>query len=113
VSTPAYWERILGTKSGVNKVEKVSFANLIDNPSLQALVTVRSVDPDARLDLYVFTNISSAHPTQLFKLTGLVMGDAKISGYNTVMTAEVDSNSSLNKGKAISVMTPDLFREFD
>ncbi len=113
VSTPAYWDRILGTKSGVNKVEKVSFANLMDTPSLQALVTVRSVGTDARLDLYVFTNITSAHPTQLFKLTGLVMGDARISGYNTVMTAEVDTNSRLNKGKALSAMTPDLFREFD
>ena len=113
VSDPAYWDTILGTQPGVNKVESVSFANILDTPLLQALVTVRSTGTDARLDVYVFTNITSAHPKQIFKLTGLVKGDAKISGYNTVMTAEVDKNSSINKGKSLSAMKPDLFREFD
>ncbi len=113
VSDPAYWDKILGTQQGVTKVERVNFANIMDNPSLQALVTVRYTGTDARLDVYVFNNITSAHPKQVFQLAGLVKGDAKISGYNTVMTAEVDKNSSVNKGKAISAMTQDLFREFD
>ncbi len=113
VSDPAYWDKILGTQSGVSKVEKVNFANIMNTPTLQALVTVRSMGTEARLDVYVFTQITSAHPTQLFKLTGLVKGEASISGYNTILTAEADKNSSLNKGKAVSAMTPDLFREFD
>ena len=113
VQDPAYWDKILGTQPGVNTVETVSFANIMDTPSLQALVTVRYTGTDARLDVYVFTNITSAHPKQVFKLAGLVKGDAKISGYNTVMTAQVDKNSSINKGKAVSAMTPVLFREFD
>ncbi len=113
VQDPAYWDKILGTQPGVNTVESVSFANIMDTPSLQALVTVRYTGTDARLDVYVFTNITSVHPEQVFKLAGLVKGDAKISGYNTVMTAQVDKNSSINKGKAVSAMTSDLFREFD
>ncbi len=112
VSNPAYWDKIIGTQPGVNKVERVSFANIMGTSSLQALVTVRYTGTDARLDVYVFNDITSAHPKQLFKLAGLVKGDAQISGYNTVMTAEVDKNSSLNTGKAVSAMTPDLFREF-
>ena len=112
VSDPAYWDPLLGTKPGVNKVESVSFANIMGTPALQALVTVRYTGTDARLDVYVFTNITSAHPRQLFKLAGLVKGDARISGYSSVMTAEVDKNATLNAGKAVSAMTPDLFREF-
>lgn len=113
VSDPAYWDKIIGTRQGVNKVESVSFASIMDTPSLQALVTVRYTGTDAQLDVYVFNNITSTHPKQVFKLAGLVKGDAKISGYNTVMTAEVDKNSSINKGKSVSAMKQDLFREFD
>ncbi len=113
VKDPAYWDPIIGTQSGVNKVESVSLANIMGTSALQALVTVRYTGTDARLDVYVFNNISSAKPTQVFKLPDLVKGDAKISGYNTVMTAEVDKNSTLNAGKPVSAMTVDLFREFD
>ncbi len=113
VSDPAYWEKILGTQPGTSKVESVSFANIMNTPTLQALVTVRYTGTDARLDVYVFNNVTSAHPAQIFKLAGLVKGDARISGYSTVMTTEVDKNSSINTGKSLSAMTPDLFREFD
>jgi hypothetical protein len=65
------------------------------------------------LDVYVFNNIASAKPTQIFKLAGLVKGEASISHYNTVMTAEVDKNSTLNAGKSMANMTSDLFREFN
>ena len=113
LNAPAYWEKVVGTQSGVNHVESVSGANIMDTPSLQALVTVRSSGPGATLDVYVYNNITSAHPTQIFKLQGLLKGDAKISGYSTIMTAEVDQNSALNAGKPLSAMKQDLFREFD
>jgi hypothetical protein len=109
----AYWDKIVGTKSGVNHVESVSFANIMDSPSLQALVMVRYSGPDATLDVCVYNNITSAKPTQIFKWQGLLKGDAKISGYNTIMTAEVDKYSALNANKPLSVMKQDLFREFD
>ena len=63
VSDSAYWDKILGTKLGVNKVESVSFANIMNTPTLQALVTVRYTGSEARLDVYVFTNITSARNT--------------------------------------------------
>lgn len=112
VNTPAYWDTILGTQGTNGKVESVSFANVLGNPSLQALVTVRHSDANSTLDAYVFDKITSAKPTQLFKLTGLIKGDAKISYYNSIMTAQVDTNSSLNAGKSVTQWTPDLFREF-
>jgi hypothetical protein len=112
VNNPAYWDKILGTQPGVTKVERVSFANIMNTTSLQAVVTVRYMGPDGRLDVYVFNNITSAKPTQLFKQPGLLKGDAKISGYNSVMTAQVDQNSRLNAGKPASQWTADLFREF-
>jgi hypothetical protein len=87
VSYPAYWDKILGTQPGVTKVERVSFANIMNTTSLQALVTVRHTGPDARLDVYVFNNITSAKPTQLFKLSGLLKGEASISGYNSVLSS--------------------------
>lgn len=111
-SSPAYWDGIIGTQRGVNKVESVSFANMLETPSFQALVTVRYTGSDAKLDVYVFTNIANIKPTQIFQLTGLMKGQAKISGYSTVMTAEVDKNSIVNKNKAGNALTVDLFREF-
>jgi hypothetical protein len=112
LNNPTYWEKIVGTQSGVNHVESVSCANIVSTPTLQALVTVRANSPAATLDVYVYNNITTAKPLQTFHLQGLSKGDAKISGYNTVMTAEVDKNSALNAGKPLSLMTQDLFREF-
>ncbi len=40
-------------------------------------------------------------------------GDAKISYYNSIMTAQVDENSSLNIGKPASLWAVDLYREFE
>src|SRR4029077_11579424 len=64
------------------------------------------------LDIFVFNKITDAHPTKIFQSMGLVQGDAKISRYNTVLTAQADELSALNAGKAVSAMTADLFREF-
>ena len=112
VKDPAHWDPIIPTQSNTSKVEAVSCGNLIGNTSLQALVTVRSTGSGGLLDVYVFNNITGPNPEQLFKLLSLGEGDAKISLYNTVLTAEVDANSSINKGKADAQLTPDLFREF-
>ena len=87
--------------------------SLIGTPTLQALVTVRFNGSGALLDVYVYNDITSPSPTQLFKLQNLYKGDAAISLRNTVMTAEVDQNSSINKGKANADLTQDLFREFN
>jgi len=111
VANPTHWNPIVGVHGG-QKVESVSCGNLLNNPSLQALVTVRNPGSDRLLDVYVYTYITNAHPTQLFKLQGLNRGKAKISNYNTVITAQVDLNSSINKGQPPAKLTLDLFREF-
>src|SRR6266571_7551292 len=112
VKDPAHWDPIIGTQANVTKVEKVICGNLIGNPALQASVTVRYTGTGAILDFYVYSKITQPNPTQLFKLQGLYKGDAKISGYNTVLTAEVDQNSSINKNKPNAEFQQDLFREF-
>ena len=86
--------------------------NLIGNTTLQALVKVRYQGTGQILDVYVYSDITSPSPSQLFKLQNLYKGNAKISVYNTVLTAEVDQNSSINAGKANAELTQDLFREF-
>ncbi len=113
VKNPSHWDSILGTSSGINKVESVSCANILGDTSLQAMVTVRYADSDAQLDVYVYTNLTNAQPKQIFAVHGLVKGDARISLYNTLMTAEVDKNSTLNADRSIGAMTQDLFREFE
>jgi hypothetical protein len=85
---------------------------LIGQPSLQALILVGYDGTGRIVDAYVYNNITKPSPTQLFKLQGLYKGDALISNYNTVITAEVDQASSLNKGQPNASLTPDLFREF-
>lgn len=107
----AYWDAIIGT-SGDAKVEGVSCGKLMLYPGIQALVTVRHHSQGSLLDVYVYADIVSEHPTQFFKLQALSKGEARISGYNTVLTAEVDRNSSLNMGKPDGQLTRDLFREF-
>ncbi len=111
VANPAHWNPIVGVHGG-QKVESVRCGNLLNNPSLQALVTVRNPGSSRLLDVYVYTYITNAHPTRLFKLQGLYRGEAQISKYNTVITAQVDLNSSTNKGKPPAKLTLDLFREF-
>jgi hypothetical protein len=110
VSSPSYWDPIIPTQPGINKVESVICAYLTGSSNVQALVTVRSQSAGSLLDVYIYDNITSPTPAQLFKLQGLYMGEAKISGYNTLLTGQVDLNSSLNKGAATP--TVDLFREF-
>jgi hypothetical protein len=112
VKTPAHWDPIISTQNGITKVDSVTCGNLMGTATLQALVTVRYNGTGAILDVYVYTNISSPSPRQIFKLQNLYEGKAKISLYNSVLTAEVDQNSSINTGKDSASYTPDLFREF-
>jgi hypothetical protein len=111
VANPTHWNPIVGVHGG-QKVESVRCSNLLNNPSQQALVTVRNPGSNRLLDVYIYTYITNAHPTQLFKLQGLNRGEAKISKYNTVITAQVDLTSSINKGQPPAKLTKDLFREF-
>ena len=109
---PAYWMRIIGTNIDNEHVESVSCANIVGTSSLQALVTERRSDADHSLDVYLFNNINATSPAQIFHIFGLVKGQAKISGYNTILTAQADELSTLNSGKPVSAMTADLYREF-
>jgi hypothetical protein len=112
VNDLANWDAILETQGSDSKVIGLSCANLMGNSSLQALVMVRHSDANSTLDVYMFNDLTSSKPTQIFKAQGLLKGDAKISGYNSVMTAEVDVNSSINTGKLEAGLTTDLYREF-
>lgn len=112
VKSPSHWTAIVAPQTGAH-VESVICANLIGTPTLQALVTVRSDGTGAVLDVYVYNHITDPNPTAIFKLSGLYKGEAKISGYNTVLTGEVDGNSSINKNVGDNAgLTVDLFREF-
>lgn len=113
VKGTAYWDTILGTQGTGNKVVGVSCANILGNSSLQAMVNVRHNDVNSTLDVYGFNNITSKSPTQIFKIEGLVKGDAKISYYNSVMTAQADPNTTLNIGRPASEWTIDIYREFE
>src|SRR5712691_203011 len=113
VKDPSYWDPIVGTQANVSKVESVSCANLAGGSSLEALITVRYDGTGQVLDVYVYNNITDPSPTQIFKLQNLYKGNARISGYNTLLTAEVDQDSSVNKHvSSNSTLTQDLFREF-
>lgn len=112
VKDPSYWAPIVhATQSQL--VETISCANLMGTPTLQALVTVRNEGSGAFLDVYVFNNITSANPSPIFQLMHLERADAKISGYNTVLTGECDELSSVNKGaQGDAELKQDLYREF-
>ncbi len=112
VKDPAHWDALIPTQANVSKVENVICGYLTGKPALQALITVRYSGTGSLLDVYVYDGITAPSPVQLFKLTGLYKGNAKISNYNTVITAEVDLNSSINKGKPDAQLSQDLFREF-
>ena len=112
VKKTAHWDPIIPTHSPDSRVKSVSCGFLMGTPTLQALITVDKGSSGAILDVYVYNNITDANPTRLFKLQNLIHGDAKISGYNTVLTSEVDQNSSINKGQPGAALMADLFREF-
>lgn len=112
VKDPAHWDPIVGTQSGVSKVGCVTCGHFIGQPTLQALILVGYQSTGNIVDVYVYNHITDPSPTQLFKLQNLYKGDARISHYNTVITAEVDQNSSVNKNQPNAALQLDLFREF-
>nr|BBH93443.1 hypothetical protein KTA_16420 [Thermogemmatispora argillosa] len=111
IQTAAYWSSIVHAVAGVTSVTRVQCANLMGTPELQALVTVAHQGGHA-LDVHVYNHITGPNPQQIFQLLNLYDGDAIISGYNTVLTAEVDQNSALNHGRNPANYQRDLFREF-
>ncbi|HEX7737994.1 MAG TPA: hypothetical protein VF458_24325 [Ktedonobacteraceae bacterium] len=112
VAEIADWNPIIPIQTGVSKAKSVTCGYLKNIPTLQALVTVNHSGPGSILDVYVYDNLTGAVPVQIFKLLNLSKGDAKVSGNNSVETAEVDPNSSINKDLSQADYTPDLFREF-
>jgi hypothetical protein len=111
VNNAQHWNAILGLNGTSVTVAGITCANMKGDPSLQALVTVYYHDTEMQ-DVYVFDRITDAHAVQLFKLQGLYEGMAVISNYSTIMTGEVDRNSSINQGKTGDQLTVDLYREF-
>ncbi len=108
---PIHWNAIVNLRAH-QTVERVICGNLIGIPALQAVVAVRHAGDDRVLDITVYNDITGNSPTRLFALRGLLHGDVSISGYNTLLTAQADPHSSLNKGLSPAQFEQDLFREF-
>lgn len=111
VQSAAHWNAIVES-SPAKMVEGVICGYLMGIPSLQAVVKIGDKDTKFLLDVDVFTAITSAKPARIFALTGLVQGDVNISNYNTLLTAQIDPNSSVNKGHPAAQQLVDLYREF-
>jgi len=111
VQAPVHWNAIVGA-SATKPFCGVICGYLMSVPTLQAVVTVRSGGSPYLLDIDVYTAITSTKPVRIFALTGLLQGDVKISNYNTLLTAQVDPNSSQNKGRPSAAQLVDLYREF-
>lgn len=111
VQSSAHWEMIMGM-SATQKVEGVLCGYLMGAPSLQAVVKVRDGGTDGLLDIDVYTNITSTHPSRIFRLQGLPHGDMSISNYNTLLTGEIDLKPSQLAGVPSTQVQQDLYREF-
>ena len=98
------WDKLVGTNANINKVQKVTCGNLEGKGTPQALVNVRYYSPDAKLDFYVYDNLSGT-PTQAFKMQGLIDGDTQISPSGSITTAEIGT-------KGIASDVPNLFKEY-
>jgi hypothetical protein len=101
----------MGT-SAPQKVEGVLCGYLMGVPSLQAVVKVRYGGTDDLLDITVFANIMSTHPSPIFRLQGLPHGDVDISNYNTLLTAESELKPGQHAGVPSTPVQQDLYREF-
>src|SRR6266487_3246472 len=97
VQSGAHWEMIMGM-SVTQKVEGVLCGYLMGVPSLQAVVKVRYGGTDGLLDIDVYANITSTHPSRIFRLQGLPHGDVDISNYNTLLTREIELKPSQQAG---------------
>ncbi len=106
-----HWNTIVNT-GPTKTVQGVICGYLMGIPTLQAVVKIGYNDTKFLLDIDAFTAITSAKPVRIFALTGLFEGDINISNYNTLLTAQIDPNSSLNKGHPATQQAVDLYREF-
>lgn len=104
------WRSSIALAPGQN-VEHVLCGDLLGIPALQAVLTVRHTGSDGMLDVFVYTDIENGHPREIFRLKGLMHGDAKISGYNTLLTAQEDPNSFYNTAQK-GQWTVDLYHEY-
>ena len=111
VQSGAHWETIMGT-SARQKVEGVLCGYLMGVPSLQAVVKVRYGGTNGLLDIAVYANITSTHPSRIFGLQGLPHGDVEISNYNTLLTGEIELKPSQHAGVPSPPVQQDLYREF-
>lgn len=84
VQTRASWNALVHV-SATQTVESILCGYLIGKPTLQAVVTVRSTAQDRSLDVYVFPTMTSPSPSPIFSLTGVPLGEATISNYNTLL----------------------------
>jgi hypothetical protein len=84
------WDSLVGTRANVNKVQKVICGNLEGNGATTALVIARYYTPDAKMNFYVYDNLSGT-PTRRFAEQGLIQGDALIGPSDTIMTAQLIS----------------------
>ncbi|GHO75654.1 hypothetical protein KSD_34250 [Ktedonobacter sp. SOSP1-85] len=108
-----YWSAVVGIQREKNSIAKVSCGHLEGNDTLQTLVEVDYNGASGGVkDIYVYDQITGPAPTKILELKDLYQGDARISGYNTVITREVDWNSSVNKGQSSDSVQRDLYREF-
>ena len=85
VRSASYWEAFVHPTT-TQQIEKVICGYLMGQPTLQAVVTVRTSGTDRLLDLHVFTHLTGASPTTIFSLTGMHGGEAIVSNYNTLLT---------------------------
>lgn len=109
-SCPSYvastnWDKVLNTNPAVDKVQLVNCGSLEGAGSMEAVVGVGYVTPDAKLDVYVFDNLTSGKPTVTFKVPGLIDGDAQVSPTGTLMTAEIGLHGVATKNQ-------NLFKEY-
>ena len=111
VQSGAHWETIIGISS-TQKVEGVLCGYLMGVPSLQAVVKVRYGGTDSLLDINVYTNIMSTHPSRIFRLQGLPHGDVGISNYNTLLVGEIELKPGQQAGVPTTQVQQDLYREF-
>lgn len=111
VQSGAHWETIMGT-SATQKVEEVLCGYLMGVSSLQAVVKVRYGGTAGLLDIDVYANIMSTHPSRIFRLQGLPHGDVGISNYNTLLTREIELKPSQHAGVLSAPAQQDLYREF-
>jgi hypothetical protein len=112
IASPSHWQGLIPALPDGAKVESVHCGYLMGVPALQAVVNVREAGTGQILDVSVYDKISDPQPTKVFALTGLSEGQTRIGGYNTLLTAEVDQHSQVNKGKSETAFVQDLSREF-